>query len=266
MARLNSVSGFFNYKVINGFRSKSSLMSDRALLDSCIQIKEIRINRSTSIPSQINFRLNIATLERLERIKSNNQQLRLSASIIADLRCYVLHNAFVELLITKPQYKVSSPRSRSPLIFSTHYASTSQRSTILLQSAIDLKGQISQQIQRDLYQNPQMLTRISLVHYWLISELLAQLPLKNNKYSWLVFSCSFLIVTLVGLISWYLFPFNKFLNLIIICSVFLILNTSLKKTLVQVITTWLIYHLVEGFLAKNAVKRQIGWKIFSLLL
>ena len=262
MARLNSVSGFFNYKV--AFKSKS-MMRDRAILNSCIQIEEIRINRSTSIPHRINFKLDLATLKYLEEIKRNDRKLRLPSAKITNLRCYVLHNAFIEQLITNHKYKGLSLRSRSPLIFSTCYASSNQQSTVLLRSAIDLEGKISQQIQRDLYQNPQMLTRISQVHYWLISELLAQLPLKSNS-SWLFLACSFLVATLVGLISWYLFPFDRLLDLIIAFSIFLLLNTCLKKTLVEFIKGWLIYHLVEGFLSKSVIKRQIGLKLFSTLL
>ena len=264
MARLNSVYGFFNYKVVKGFRSKPSLKSDRDL-DFCIQIEEIRINRSTSIPHQINFRLDLATLKHLEEIKHNNQKLRLSPAKIANLRCYILHNAFVEQLITNQNQGLSSIM-RSPLTFSTHYASANQQPTILLRSAIDLKGEISQQIQGDLYQNPQMLTRISQVHYWLISELIAQLPLKSNRSSWLVLSCFFVVATLLALISWYLFPFNKLLNLIVIFSLFWILNTSFKKTIIESMQRWIIYHLVEGFLAKNVVKRKIGLKLLSSLV
>ena len=268
MARLNSVSGFFNYNVAKGLRSKSqsSLMRERAVLNSCIQIEEIQINRSTSIPHRIDFRLNQANLEYLEEIKSNKRKLRLSSAKIANLRCYVLHNAFREQqLITKAKYK-GLFLWRSPLTFSTCYGSPNQQSTILLRSAIDLQGKISQQVQRDLYQNPQMLTRISQVHYWLIAELLAQLPLKSYRSSWLFLACSFIIATLVSLMSWYLFSCHKLLALIIAFCVFWLLNTYLKKTLTKFIKSWLIYHLAEGILAKSVVKRQIGLKFLSWLL
>ena len=263
MARLNSVSGFFNYKVAKDFKSKS-MMRDRAILNSCIQIEEIRINRSTLIPHRIDFRLDLTALEYLEEIK-RKRKLKLPSAKIAILRCYVLHNAFIEQLITNHKYKGLSLRSRSPLTFSTCYTSPNQQPTVLLRSAIDLKGKISQQVQRDLYQNPQMLTRISQVHYWLISELLAQLPLKHHS-SWLFLAGSFVVATLVGLISWYLFPFNKLPTLIIAFSVFWLLNTCWKKTIVELIKGWLIYHLVEGFLSKSVIKRQIGLKLFSWLL
>lgn len=273
MARLNSVSGFFNYKVVKGFRSNLTSIGDRAaegerhraVLNSCIQIEEIRINRSTSIPHKINFHLDLATLEYFEAILEK-RRLRLSRAKIANLRCYVLHHAYAQL-ITNSKSQRTSPRLRSPLIFATHYLfSANQQSMILLQSAIDLRGKISQQVQRDLYRDREMLTRISQVHYWLISELLAQLPLKSNRSSWLVLACSFLIATLLGLISWYLFPFNKLLTLIIVLSVFWLLNTGLKKTLTKLIKGWVIYHLVEGILAKSVVKRQIGLKLLSSLL
>lgn len=274
MARLNSVSSFFDYKVAKGFRSKSNLISDRAgsaephraLLDSCVQIEEIQIDRSTSIPHQINFRLDLATLEYLEAIELDRRRLRLSPTKIANLRCYVLHNAFVDQLVTNSKSQSSSSRPRSPLTFSTHYASANQQSTILLRSAIDLKGKVWQQVQRDLYQNPQMLARISQVHYWLISELIAQLPLKSHKSSWLVFSYSFVVAVLLGWLGWYLFPFNKLLYLIIAFSVFYIFNTCFKKTIAELTKRWLIYYLVEGFLAKSVIKRQIGLKFLSLLL
>lgn len=291
MARLNSVSGFFNYKVVKGFRSKSSSIGDRvaeakphrALFDSCIQIEEIKINRNTSIPYQINFRLNLATLKHLEAIKHNNQKLLLSGAKIANLRFYVLHKVFAQQ-IANSKFRRLSYLKQSPLTFSTHYASVNQQPTILLQSAIDLKGQpffpqirrgfsyptfqgkISQQIQRDLYQNPQMLARISQIHYWLISELIAQLPLKSKKSSCLFLGYSSVVTILFGLISWYLSPFNKLLNLIIVFSFLGILNARFKKTIVESIKSWLIYHLVEGFLAKNVRMRQIGLQLLSWLV
>ena len=262
MARLNSVSGFFNYKIAKGFRSKSTLRSDR-VLNSCVQIEEIRIDRNTSIPYQINFYLNWTVLEHLEELKRNNHKLKFSNAKITNLRCYVLQKAFLQLT---PNSKSRKPPSRSPLTFSTCYASVNQQPIILLRSAIDLKGKISQQVQKDLYCDRQMLTRISQVHYWLISELLAQLPLKSNRCSWLVLGIFLVVSIFIGLISWYLFSFNKLLCLAIAFSFFLLLNTSLKKTLGKLMKRWLIYHLVEGFLAKNIVKRKIGLKLLSSLL
>ena len=274
MARLNSVYGFFSYKVDKGLRSKPkglksnwrSTINDRALLDFCIQIEEIKINRSTSIPYQINFRLDRTTLEHLEEIKSSNRKLLLSPAKIANLRCYVLHHIFVEQqLITNPKFQGLSPLTRSPLTFSSHYFKSDRQPIILMRSAIDLKGKISQQVRQDLYQNPQLLTRVSQVHYWLISELLAQLPIKSNKYSWVVLSCSFLVAIAIVAIGWYLFPDHKLFCSSATFSVFIVLNTFFKKTIAKLIKKWLIYHLVEGSFAKNATKRQIGLKLFSSL-
>ena len=248
-------------------------------LDSCIQIEEIQINRKTSIPRKINFTLDLTALKHIEEIINNdalgaavaNRQLFLSASKIANLRYYVVLNALVEqrlLLNPTGKERLWMFQWRSPLTFSTNYLfSDCQRSKTLFRSAIDLKGTISQQIQQDLYQNPQLLTRISQAHYWLISQILVQLPFRDrDRYPWLVFGCSLVITNLFGLITWYLFPTYKLFNLMVILSLLWSLNTIFKQVLIKQLKYWIIYHLVEGFFAKNSKNRQLGIRLFSLVI
>jgi hypothetical protein len=245
-------------------------------LDSCIQIEEIQINRKTSIPHKINFVIDFTALKYIEKIINSdalgagvaNRQLFLSASKIANLRYYVVLNALVEqrlLLNPTGKERLWMFQWHSSLTFSTNYLfSNRQRSKTLFRSAIDLNGTISQQIQQDLYQNPQLLTRISQVHYWLISQILVQLPLRNrDKYPWFVFGCSSILATLFGLTSYYLLPLNRLFSLTVFLTALLSFNTIFKQALIEQLKRWIIYHLIEGFLAQNATTRQVGVRLLS---
>ena len=276
MARLNSIYGFFNCQIVGGFKSQNQKLAterrttiDGNFLDYCIQIEEIRVSRRTSIPHKVNFHLDLNTLKQIEEIQANKRRLQISSAKITNLRYYVLLDALAEQqLVNNRKLSRLSIIERSPFTFSTNYSfSTNQQPTTVLRSAIDLKGKISQQVRQDLCQNPQLLARISRAHHWLILEILAQLPLKEcDRYSWLVLGCSLIVTALFGLVCWYLFPFSKLVDSLLILGVLGILNTTLKKTIVKQLKRWIVYHLVAGLWANSVKRRQIGLKILRSIM
>lgn len=231
------------------------------VLNSCIQIESARISRHVTIPSQICFCLNAELLEQVGQIKanqSNQHGLCLSASNLADLRYYALSNL---------PLKQGLSQGQSALTFSTEYFfDSAQVATTLFRSVIDLEGKISQEIKQELIQNPSLLAKISEAHYWLLSEILAQLPLKSRAwYSWLIFGCLAIASILISSLVWYILPLNHLLKLVICLSIFFLLKSTAKILVTKYLKSWIIYHLLDGLLAKGTIKRRLGLNILSFL-
>lgn len=237
----------------------SELRITNSLLNSCIQIKSTKISRTNSVPHQICFRLNSQLLAHIAHIQAHQTKLVLSPTNLANLRHYALLNL--------------SPRQRSPftqsgLTFATEYSFTDdQGSVCLLKSVISSEGKITQQIQQELVANPSLLHQISQAHYWLIAEILGQLPLESKAwYSWLVVSCLAIAIMLINISLWYLIPLNYLPKLIVCLSIFLLLTLVAKTLITKQLKPWIIYHLLQGIFAKNTMGRKLGLTFLSFLL
>lgn len=240
-----------------------------SVLNSCIQIEETRISRNTNVPQRIYFRLDSHLLEQIEQIKQNNHRLTLSPANLANLRYYLLLNS-LEQTDSMPHLGFNSCLTfgRSPLIFSTNYLfGDRQQSLTLFRSIIDFDGKICQQIQQELSQNPQLLDRVAQAHYWLILQILAQLPLKTtNQGSWLIFCCYCFATIMIYLAVRYFLATNYLLWLAIGFSVFWLLNISWRKIIIKQLKTLIIYQMIAGFLANSVRKRQIGFKMLYFVI
>ncbi|MGB5633415.1 MAG: hypothetical protein WBM44_10615 [Waterburya sp.] len=239
-------------------------------INSCIQVEEARISHRVIRSHQVHFRLNSELIRQIERVKENNHKLVLSSTNLANLRYYALLNAPLEqmgLIYPWSSAKLSFFQ-RSTFTFATDYLfPNSQQPLTVFRSVIDLEGKISQQIHQDLWQNPQLLPRISQAHYWLILEILSQLPLKHkNQYLWLVLAYSSITVSMISLVIYYYFNLSYLLNLAICISIILILNISLKKIIIKQLKSLIIYHLMDGFLGKSIKVRRIGLQILNFII
>jgi hypothetical protein len=228
-------------------------------LNSCIQIKSTKINRTSAVPHQICFRLNSQLLEQIAHLQAHQTKLALSPTNLADLRHYALLN------LSPGQ---QSPFTQSGLTFATQYSfENDQGSVSLLKSVIGLEGKISQQIQQELLANPPLLHQIFQAHYWLIAEILAQLPLKSKAwYSWLVVSCLAIAIMLINISIWYLIPLNYPPKLLVCLSIFLLLTSVARTLITKQLKPWIIYHLLQGILAKSTMRRKLGLNFLSFLL
>jgi hypothetical protein len=237
------------------------------ILNSCIRIEEIRINRRVTIPRQIHFCLDSVILQQIEQAEANNQKLILSPANLANLRYYALINSLEKIDPIYPSGFVPVSLRRSLLTFSTNYRSTScQQPLTLFRSVIDLEGKISQQIPQQLWDNPLLLEKISQAHYWLISEILDRLPLKQRNCSSRYVYCCFLLMAIATTTAiWYFFSLNILLNLAIGCTIFCLL-ACFKKSIVKQVRTWIISQLVTGFLATSLKKRQLSLNLLSLIV
>ena len=180
------------------------------ILNSCIRIEEIRINRRVTVPRQIHFCLDSVILQQIEQAEAINQKLILSPANLANLRYYALINSLEKIDPIYPSRFLPVSLKRSPLIFSTNYRSNScQQPLTLFRSVIDLEGKISQQIPQQLWDNPLLLERISQAHYWLIGEILDRLPLKQRSYSSRFIYCCFLLIAIAAFTAIWCFFFQE---------------------------------------------------------
>ena len=244
--------------------------SANSAINSCIQIEEARISRRTTRPHQVYFCLDSDLIRQIEWVKENNHKLILSSRNLANLRYYALVNSPLEQigLVHPWRWAKLSSIGRSPLIFTTDYLfPNSQQPLTLFRSVIDLEGKISQQINQALWQNQQLLPRISQAHYWLILEILAQLPLeRKNRYLWLIITCCSLIVSMSCLAIYYFFSLSYLLNVAIYIIIILILNISLKKIITRQLKPLIIHHLMDGCWGKSVKFRRIGLQILNFII
>ena len=241
------------------------------ILNSCIQVEESRISRRVTIPRQVHFQLTPEIISSIEQAILNKQILSLSSAKLADLRYYALLNSSIAKTsnsIYPKRFIKQLPFEQSCLIFSSNYFSvTNQKPITVVRSVIDLEGKISQQIQQDFWQNYQLLPRVLDAHYWLILQILAQLPLKNNnRVSLLLWGLVLPMAIITNILIWYLLSLNYVLKIAIICSVFFIFKSPFQYLIEKILKPWIIHYLIYNFLAKKVSKRQIGLNILSLIL
>lgn len=233
-------------------------------LNSCIQIDSAKINRRVSIPYQINFCLNAQLLEEIRQIRANNFRLELSARNIVNLRHYALVNLPLDSICDRRQLESIG---YSSLTFTTQYsASENQPAVTLFRSEIDLAGKISQQVRKNLYQDSLLLTQISQAHYWLVLEILAQLPLKSTAwYSWPVAACFYIAVAIACAFIWYISPFASIFKVAICLAIVLVSKLVFKTLITKQLKSWVVHHLLKGIFARGFYRQQLGLKLLSFL-
>lgn len=238
------------------------------LLNSCIRLQETRISRRITVPSQICFCLDARILEDIEWMRQNNREVVLSPTNLANLRCYALLNFLEQTPLARSLATTRISLARSPLTFSTNYQFSDRQSpTTLFRSIIEPEGKISQQISQQLWENPQLLQRISQAHYWLISEILTQLPFQGDRRAiWLARAGLMLVTVLIVTAIYNFLSLNIWSSIAIALILFLCLKLFWTKLGLKYFKTWVIYHLLVGLFANSPKKRQIGLSILNLMV
>ncbi len=246
------------------------------IFNSCIQIDRVRISRKLAIPRQIVFRFEPKILSQIEQAKENNHQFILSPGNLADLRYYALLNYFsaeqldfcqghLAKLISLEQLR-DRVAFESPLIFTSNYLFSHSQSKKVVRSIINSEGQISQQVQQDLWQNPQLLAKVTKAHYWLILQILAQLPLKVNNSLTRLFKTLWLATLIVfSICLWIYLPLDILLKILIISFSIYLFTNCLKQTIKNKFKIWILYSLINGFWSNSTKKHQIAWNAISVL-
>lgn len=233
------------------------------LLNTCIQIEEVRISRKLSIPCQIIFQFEPCTLNQLEQIRQRNHKLALKKSTLANLRYYALLTSFAT---QNSSDNFALALKRSPLTFSTIYPNTNNQKKIVIRSVINFEGQITQQIQADLWSNSQLLPKIIDLHHWLTFEVIAQLPLKQKyRFMRLLRILWIIVSTIVGFILWFYLPINILLKIILISLTIYLLFKYCKKPLKKYLKSQLLSCLIHSSWPNSTRKRQIAWNTLHAL-
>lgn len=230
-------------------------------LSSCIKVKQTRISRQTTIPHQVYFELNSDIIAKIEEIKAEYGSLALKPEQLTDLRYYGLINSGLLDNVDK----ISS--EQYSLVFSSSYLPIdSQIQTTVVRSTINLQGQILQEIQQDLWQDPQLSSKVVQAHHWLTAEILRQLPLETKSHTsevfWALWAISAIASTLV---IWYFLLLPFLLKLVINIVSFYFFKVLLKYLIDNQLKKWILSQLTSGCLAHQTSKRQLGFKILSLL-
>lgn len=247
--------------------SNSQISSQLSLkrISSWIQLEEVKLSKKVSIPRRVRFYLNGELLQQLAQIRHLQQSLPLPPRLLNQLRYYALLNSPLEQ-VSLINYHFSGKRgclARSGLIFDTDYFDVAQQgsSLTLLRSVINSEGKITQQVHQDLLHNPKFLEQLATVHYWLIAEIMAQLPCKSKYFSCLVWMSLLTLASIICLIINYYFSLSLFVNLAILGAVLIIFQTKLTSKLISWFKSQLIYHLVVGLLVKDKKIRHIASRI-----
>jgi hypothetical protein len=236
---------------LNGTRQRHRFLS------SCIQVQQERVAGKTIIVRQVCFELNSDIINKIEEIKSEYGSLALKPEQLADLRYYGLINSAL----------AGHNRDRSCLVFSSSYLPLdSQIQTTVIRSTIDLQGQILQEIRQDLWQKPQLLSKVIQAHHWLTTEILRQLPLETKSQTSKVFWALWTISAIASsLIIWYFLALPFWLKLLINFVSLYLFKILVKHLINYQLKKWILSQLTSGWLANKTSKRQLGFKLLSLL-
>lgn len=231
------------------------------LLNSCIQVEEVRITRKLSIPCQIIFQFEPSVLNQLEQIKQSNHKLALKKSTLANLRYYALLAS-----VSTKSHSDNLACQRSPLTFATIYPQAHNQKQIVIRSVINFEGKITQQIQADLWNNSQLLPKIIALHHWLTFEVIAQLPLKQ-KHSFIQLLDIFWILTstIISIFIWFYLPIYMLLKLSLISLTIYLLFKYVKKPLENHLKSQVLSCLIHSSWLNSTRKRQIAWNTFNAL-
>lgn len=188
-------------------------------LSCCIRIEETRIARRATLPRQILFELNPELISHLEMLKQQKLDLQIKAKDLVDLRYLALVHSGLLTPVYPLDWQVSG------ITFTSNYLSNHERSPYnAIRSTINLSGKIQQEVNHELWQNQELSAKIITIHYWLIAQIIKQLPLPRHNYLDLITWSLWLgIITLSALMICYWLSLPWFCQaLIILTSCFLL--------------------------------------------
>ena len=227
--------------------------------NSCIQIEEARISRRVTIPHRVYFKLTPKVISQIENLRDRKQKVELEPETLANLRYYALLNSGLH-------ERQKNIYHQSSLTFCSCFKSHNSPQTTVIRSVINLKGQISQEIQQDLWQNPQLLFGVIDIHYWLIEEILRQLPLPtHNNTSLAIWVCWIPLAIALTILLWFLIPLSFLFKITIIIVSLLLLKIYLNCLIRKKIRFWLLKQLSNGIFSQKNSYRKIGFSLLTFV-
>lgn len=231
-------------------------------LGSCIKVEKKKISRQASIPSQVYFNLDPDIISRISEIKTEYGSLYLSPQQLTDLRYYSLINS----PLANDSRTIKNSDSLSLVFCSNYLSKNSQIQTTVIRSTINLSGQISQEVQRDIWLDFQLSSQVIQAHHWLTAEILRQLPLENKNRTSLVLWILWLPMAIaLNLLLWLFIPGSFLFRIIATVSFLFILKIGLNYLINYHLKQWIVQLIISGWLSNKTHKRQLGFKLLSLL-
>ncbi|GEM_PF-2435653 len=214
-------------------------MTKPLLLDSCFEIIEDKIDPKTSIIQGISFHLNQKTLIQILTAKQQNISLKISASILNQIRYYCL--------IDQDQLF----NLQSNLNFITYFDSINNQKP-LLKTTLGLEGNIVNQICDRCLENGDLLLNITLAHYWLIEQILKEIkfqfkPAKVKKWFNII---AWIIAVIIVIIS-VIFNLPHFQNNVLLWIAPIVVCFLLQWGIQKIL--WLNIHLIRRWLLKQTL-------------
>lgn len=220
------------------------------MLDSFVYINQERVSRRKFIPNGVRFYLNPEDINQIEQAQVRQLDVTLSPDVLADFRYYVL--------VERQNYL------QSEIIFSTYYQQDTQE-IAKIQSKISLEGKIEQQICHDIGKNPQVLQGIIYAHYWLIGQMLNQLPLRGNSYrKWLPLCTALIFTILLTPLIFYFLKTTYTIKLLLIILLFLFFKEWSKRFLISRLRHWILGQLLFGIFSYQSKNRKIGFDLLTI--
>ncbi len=216
------------------------------LINSCLRIEQQRISRRRSIPDHISFDLNQDILSQIITLRNSQQKIYFSADHLAELRYYFLLN--------------SSKESGLGITFKTHYQKQEEKITIV-KSVIHLSGKAEQYIRSDALASQEIID----THYWLIEQILNQIPLKYKKHkSVLLWSLLGLIIIFIAPLIFFFLPLVFWGKVLVLLIVIAIVLSALPYLLKRYLSSWVLDQLLFGIFSYSPKRRKIGLNLLNI--
>lgn len=222
-------------------------------LSTCIKLNTSSITQQRVVIDSVSFHLDREKLIQIRLARKKKRSLSLSPMLIADFRYYVLFDRTQCL--------------QSELCFCTYFQERNQEE-IVIKSIIAPEGKIIQQITSKYLSDREFMLTLVSTHYWLVEQMLSQLPLpgKTNR-KWLVWTVNLFVSLLTGGIFWltvlsrldliYPLQFGLFLLL------FLLVEESIRRWLLPYLIRWWMNQLLFGLWSYRAKNKQLGWEFLA---
>ena len=235
--------------------------------DLSIKIEEQRVNRQQIIPQQVNLEFNQESLELIIRMQEQRQLLFLSPKLLTNLRYYSLLCCYLSphLFLSK-RLDSRNLILRSGLVFTTYYCQDSEKIPVIT-SKISLHGKISQQICHKFFFKFALLKKIINAHYWIVNQVLQQLPLTDPKNGYLWGWILPLFITLaIAIVIFITVSSNFLIKVIAVLSIFFIVKFSCSYLMNKYLVNLFLQQLLFGFFSRNYPRRKLGFTILRYLI